>query len=130
MRGILKKNKDSKIYAEGRTYDNKLYTFRESDYRTIWCALDIIVKKLDAKNTLKNIPSARNKSQNDAIDDALMDEGIGKLLDSNGFEIQHSNRLNNQFLQMIGQPVPQDIMPDYMMDSVGESSKKPPSMNP
>ena len=33
MRGILKKNRDSKIYAEGRTYDNKLYTFRESDYR-------------------------------------------------------------------------------------------------
>jgi hypothetical protein len=45
-----------------------------------------------------------------------MDEGIGKLLDSNGFEIKHSSRLNNQFLQMIG-PVQQDIMPDYMMES-------------
>jgi hypothetical protein len=87
MRGILKKNKDSKIYAEGRTYDNKLYTFRESDYRQIWCALDIIVKKLDGKTTLKNIQSSRNPDQNQAIDDALMDEGIGKLLDSNGFEI-------------------------------------------
>ena len=60
MRGILRKNKESKIYAEGRTYDSKLYTFRESDYRQIWNALDIIVKKLDSKTSLKNIPSARN----------------------------------------------------------------------
>jgi len=87
MRGILRKNKESKIYAEGRTYDNKLYTFRESDYRQVWLALDIIVKKLDNKTTLKNIPSARNKENNQAIDDALLDEGIGKLLDSNGFEV-------------------------------------------
>lgn len=87
MRGILRKNKESKIYAEGRTYDSKLYTFRESDYRQTWCALDVIVKKLDSKNSLKNIPSARNTQNNQAIDDALMDEGVGKLLDSNGFEI-------------------------------------------
>ena len=33
MRGILKSNKNSKIYADGRTYDNKLYTFKEIDYR-------------------------------------------------------------------------------------------------
>jgi hypothetical protein len=44
MRGILKSNKDSKIYADGRTYDNKLYTFKENDYRTIWNVLDIQVK--------------------------------------------------------------------------------------
>ena len=58
MRGILKSNKDSKIYAEGRTYDGKLYTFRESDYRDIWIGLDIIVKKLDIDftfNTIKNV---------------------------------------------------------------------------
>ena len=64
MRGILKTNKDSKIYAEGRTYDGKLYTFRESNYRDIWHALDIIVKKLDKKNNWKNIPSARNQEDN------------------------------------------------------------------
>ena len=63
-----------------------------------------------------------------------MDEGIGKLLDSNGFEIKHSSRLNNQFLQLIGnggngQGVQQDIMPDYMMEGNNEP-KKPPSMNP
>ena len=44
MRGILNKNKESKIYADGKTYDNKLYTFKECDYKTIWLALDIMVK--------------------------------------------------------------------------------------
>jgi len=43
MRGTLKKNTDSKIYADGRTYDNKLYTFKEIDYRETWHDLDIIV---------------------------------------------------------------------------------------
>lgn len=128
MRGILRRNKESKIYAEGRTYDNKLYTFRESDYRQTWCALDIIVKKLDAKNSLKNIPSARNKENNQAIDDALMDEGIGKLLDSNGFEVSHNNPLNSEFLQMIGAPIQQDVMPEYPVEQ--DSAKKLPSMNP
>jgi len=32
MRGVLLTNPDSKIYADGRTYDNKLYTFKECDY--------------------------------------------------------------------------------------------------
>ena len=44
MRGILNRNKESKIYADGKTYDNKLYTFKECDYKTIWFALDIMVK--------------------------------------------------------------------------------------
>lgn len=44
MRGILNKNRESKIYADGKTYDNKLYTFKECDYKTIWFALDLMVK--------------------------------------------------------------------------------------
>ena len=36
MRGVLKTNKDSKIYADGRTYDNKLYTFKECNYTETW----------------------------------------------------------------------------------------------
>lgn len=58
MRGILQKNKDSKIYADGRTYDSKLYTFKECDYKSIWLALDIMVKQLDTtggKNQIRNI---------------------------------------------------------------------------
>ena len=50
MRGILNRNKDSKIYADGRTYDSKLYTFKECDYRHIWFALDIMVKPIDTSN--------------------------------------------------------------------------------
>ena len=59
MRGILNRNKESKIYADGKTYDSKLYTFKECDYKTIWFALDIMVKQLDEKTALRNLPSAR-----------------------------------------------------------------------
>ena len=78
MRGILTKNKESKIYADGKTYDNKLYTFKECDYKTIWHALDVMVKQLDEKTSLKNIPSAREnkKKNNRMIDKALEKEGI------------------------------------------------------
>lgn len=47
MRGILNRNKESKIYADGKTYDNKLYTFKECDYKSVWYQLDIMVKELD-----------------------------------------------------------------------------------
>jgi len=78
MRGILNRNKESKIYADGKTYDNKLYTFKECDYRTIWFALDIMVKQLDAKTAIRNIPSAREdkKKNNQMIDQALEEEGV------------------------------------------------------
>merc|ERR1712151_1036825 len=55
MRGILRTNKESKIYADGRTYDNKLYTFKECDYMTVWQTLDIMAKKLDP-SAVQNIP--------------------------------------------------------------------------
>lgn len=85
MRGILNRNKESKIYADGKTYDSKLYTFKECDYKSIWLALDIMVKQLDEKTTLKNIPSAReNKLKNNLmIDEALEQEGIPILPDLN-----------------------------------------------
>jgi hypothetical protein len=59
MRGILTKNSESKIYADGKTYDSKLYTFKECDYRTVWLALDLMIKKLDTKASIQNIPSHR-----------------------------------------------------------------------
>eukprot|EP00350_Pseudokeronopsis_sp_OXSARD2_P006210 CAMPEP_0170549606 /NCGR_PEP_ID=MMETSP0211-20121228/7750_1 /TAXON_ID=311385 /ORGANISM="Pseudokeronopsis sp., Strain OXSARD2" /LENGTH=74 /DNA_ID=CAMNT_0010855713 /DNA_START=1031 /DNA_END=1255 /DNA_ORIENTATION=+ len=73
MRGILKRNKESKIYADGKTYDNKLYTFKECDYKIVWYALDVMVKHLDEKHTLMNLPSAREdkKKNNKMIDQAL-----------------------------------------------------------
>ena len=81
MRGSLKKNPESKIYADGRTYDNKLYTFKEIDYRETWNDLDIIVKKLNQKNNWENIQSNR---------EILNKEG-DKLLDSNGFEVDEKS---------------------------------------
>jgi len=67
MRGILQRNKESKIYADGRTYDSKLYTFKECDYRTVWHALDLMVKPIDTssgKPQIRNIsPSTENKKE-------------------------------------------------------------------
>ena len=50
MRGVLRTNKESKIYADGRTYDGKLYTFRECDFQSVWYQLDIMAKKLDSNS--------------------------------------------------------------------------------
>lgn len=47
MRGILRRNKESKINAEGRTYDGKLYTFKECDYTKVWYTLDVLAKNLN-----------------------------------------------------------------------------------
>ena len=63
MRGILNKNQSSKIYADGKTYDNKLYTFKESDYKHTWLTLDIMVKELDLNSALKNLPSSRGAKE-------------------------------------------------------------------
>lgn len=52
MRGILRKNNSSKIYADGRTYDSKLYTFKECDYSSVWQALEVLVKELDLKKSV------------------------------------------------------------------------------
>ena len=84
MRGILNRNRDSKIYADGRTYDSKLYTFKECDYRHIWFALDIMVKPIDTSNgkaQIRNISpkpddKAQQKEKRDKIDLALAKEGV------------------------------------------------------
>lgn len=78
MRGILNKNKESKIYADGKTYDNKLYTFKECDYKSIWSGLDVMAKLLDEKTAIRNLPSAREnkKKNNRMIDKALAKEGV------------------------------------------------------
>lgn len=55
MRGVLKSNKESKIYADGRTYDGKLYTFKECNYESIFVHLDIMAKKLDP-TSVQNVP--------------------------------------------------------------------------
>ena len=89
IKGHLKKNKQSSIYADGRTYDNKLYTFKEIDYREVWHELDVIIQKLDnKKHNWGNISNRQMKAD------------IGERpLDSNGFELDMS--------------IQQDITPDF-----------------
>lgn len=64
MRGILKRNKSSKIYADGRTYDGKLHTFKECDYLQTWTSLDIQIKDIDPKISVQNIPDPGSKAYN------------------------------------------------------------------
>ena len=70
MRGVLQKNKASNIFADGRTYDHKLYTFKECDYKVVWNSLDILAKVLDEKTSIKNLPSVRedNKMNKQMLD--------------------------------------------------------------
>jgi hypothetical protein len=62
MRGILKRNRSSKIYADGRTYDGKLHTFKECDYLAIWSSLDVQVKEIDPKLCIQNIPDPGSRA--------------------------------------------------------------------
>lgn len=94
MKGIPVKNKTSKIYSEGRTYDNKLYTFQENDHRNMWSQLDVVVKKLTDKNNWRNLPSERLAQQSYQIEgQAILNSRGGKVLDSNGFEMNAAELL-------------------------------------
>jgi hypothetical protein len=44
LKGKLKRNEESKLYTEGRTYDGKLYTFKEAEYKKVFENLHILVK--------------------------------------------------------------------------------------
>ena len=73
MRGALVNNKESKIFSEGQTYDNKLYTFKEIDHRNLWYKLEICIKQL-AENTQKNLSSDRayHSSSSQTLDNMNM----------------------------------------------------------
>jgi hypothetical protein len=73
MRGVLKSNLESKIYADGRTYDGKLYTFKECDYNEVWSSLDVMAKRLSS-TSVQNIPAFKADS-----DEELSANDIGVL---------------------------------------------------
>jgi len=56
-KGTLHNKKESKVSGDGKTYDNKLYTFKETCIKTMWDKLEILINKLEGKDLLKNIPS-------------------------------------------------------------------------
>ena len=45
IKGALKPNNNSKIFVDGQTFDKKLYTFKETDYKQAFMYLNIFVKK-------------------------------------------------------------------------------------
>ena len=45
IKGALKPNNNSKIFVDGQTFDKKLYTFKETDYKSSFEYLNIFVKK-------------------------------------------------------------------------------------
>ena len=63
-RGILINKTNSRISGEGKTYDNKLYTFKEADYKTMWENFELLVKHLDKKFTLRNITEGEEEEAN------------------------------------------------------------------
>ena len=54
LRGLLKNREDSKISADGRTYDSKLYTFKEASYIKIFEYLEINTKIMKEAQILNN----------------------------------------------------------------------------
>jgi hypothetical protein len=54
LKGLLLQS-GSRFSAEGVTYDGKLYTFQELDYRTIFDQLTIFVKQNTDENQLRNL---------------------------------------------------------------------------
>ena len=50
LKGKLMNKADSKVFGDGKTYDGKLYTFKETNYVQAFEQLEIMAKKLkDAK---------------------------------------------------------------------------------
>ena len=54
LKGKLKKNEESKVYCEGRTYDGKLYTFKETDYKRAFESLQVLTKPLKEGRIINN----------------------------------------------------------------------------
>lgn len=46
LKGRMNLNKDSKLYCEGKTYDGKLYTFKETNYQKAFEQLHILAKHI------------------------------------------------------------------------------------
>ena len=72
IRGKLKRNPDSRIAADGKTYDNKFYTFKETNYVEVFDELHIkteALKNVKFQNCSEYEPSAissRSSNQQNA----------------------------------------------------------------
>ena len=60
LKGSLKRDNNVKIFADGQTFDGKLYTFKEINYQTEFDHLNLFVKKKEEQN--ENISSCSSIS--------------------------------------------------------------------
>jgi len=65
-KGTLKSKKDSRISGDGKTYDNKFYTFKEADYMNIWETLELLAKKMEKSPLIiKNVNVTEENEESD-----------------------------------------------------------------
>ena len=50
LKGQFKSNNRTKVYADGQTFDHKLYTFEEINYKKEFANLNIFVKKVECNS--------------------------------------------------------------------------------
>lgn len=111
----MKANSNSKIFSEGKTYDNnKLYTFRECDYRELWVNLDIVVKKLAPNSGIKNITENSERQGFNFEDQPLDSNG----LDPSMIKLTITSRQNDDS----SLPLQQDILPEYVNGMLRQAS--------
>ena len=60
LRGSLINN-NAKLFADGNTFDGKLYTFKETDYKKAYSYLNIFVKKNSELPDKKGAPTEEAK---------------------------------------------------------------------
>ena len=68
IKGALNSSPDQKIFAEGQTFDDKLYTFTEANYKTSFSYLNVFVKK-KTLNGFQNFANAL--SEEDSLDSSV-----------------------------------------------------------
>lgn len=65
LKGVRKHSSASRIISDGTTYDNKLHTFMEIDYKTQFEFLNIFVKK-NLEQAVQNVSARSESSVNSA----------------------------------------------------------------
>ena len=122
MRGIMKKNKESKIYADGRTYDGKLYTFKECDYVSVWDSLEVLAKKMD-NTSVQNIqrPEAAEKDK-EANDNVEYDEEDEEGMRSVTEEFPNTQSIHEAQIELKKEHIVPSFRVDYNSARYGELS--------
>jgi hypothetical protein len=67
IKGALRPNNNSKIFADGQTFDGKLYTFKETDYKSSFEYLNIFVKKKADGNVANIVQSVESSDSSISV---------------------------------------------------------------